>query len=334
MAGTTAARALPAPDIVTQLAFSPDGSRLLARTHFGRWLWWRLDPDARHDTVIAHEAELLSPGQGSTTTAAMSSKQRRALRRLDPGPVQLAAPRFLASSCLEPIPPPLPRDPSTPANLLDLTPHATLNPRRHGSTGTTLEIANLCGLPQGVQRFSGVDFDLRATVALDAAQKQELYSSKPAAHAALVIAAGIVIPQQVARMTALELLATSITFVQVPPPETKPVIANVVLHYTNGTTARVPLRYGHDFMMWTQELPPTSHLGWQAGVPKTETGLQGSPSVNLFRVRVLNPYPERAVRSLDIEAMPVTWSGIAVLAITVDPLDPKRPLVSQAQALR
>jgi hypothetical protein len=30
--------------------------------------------------------------------------------------------------------------------------------------------------------------------------------------------------------------------------------------------------------------------------------------------------PKRAVRSLDIEALPVTWNGIAVLAITVDPL--------------
>ena len=32
-----------------------------------------------------------------------------------------------------------------------------------------------------------------------------------------------------------------------------------------------------------------------------------------------NPIPERAVRSLDIEAMQVTWNGIAVLAISLDP---------------
>ena len=45
-----------------------------------------------------------------------------------------------------------------------------------------------------------------------------------------------------------------------------------------------------------------------------------SPSVHLFRVRMLNPFPERAVRSLDIEALRVTWNGIAVLAITLDPV--------------
>ena len=36
--------------------------------------------------------------------------------------------------------------------------------------------------------------------------------------------------------------------------------ANVVLHYTDGTKARMPLRYGRDDTMWTETLPATSHL--------------------------------------------------------------------------
>ena len=42
--------------------------------------------------------------------------------------------------------------------------------------------------------------------------------------------------------------------------------------------------------------------------------------VDMNRVRLVNPHPERSVRSLDIEALPVTWNGITVLAITVEPL--------------
>ena len=96
--------------------------------------------------------------------------------------------------------------------------------------------------------------------------------------------------------------------------------ANVVLHYADGTTARMPLRYGRDHTMWTEALPATSRMGWEIWLPRAETSLLGSPSVHLFRVRMLNPFPERAVRSLDIEAMRVTWNGIAILGITVDPV--------------
>ena len=323
---------IAAPDVVTQLAFSADGVRLLARTHFGRWLWWRLDPDARPDALVTQEAQLLSPAQESSTAATTSREERRTLRRMDPGPARVAAPRFPDSSCLAPAPPPLARDPSTPAHLLDLVPHAAFNPRRHSTLPTTLLIANLCGLPLGVQRFDGVDFDVRAALTPDA-HKAALYQMQPVARqpSGIAIATGISIPAAAARFAALELLATSVTFVQVPPPESLPVQANVVLHYVDGTTARVPLRYGRDHTMWTEALPATSHLGWKAGLPRAETGLQASPSGHLFRVRMLNPFPERAVRSLDIEAMRVTWNGIAILGITLDPVHPPARVAAAAR---
>jgi len=315
---------IPAPDVIAQLAFSPDGSRLLARTHFGRWLWWQLDPDTRDSAVIANEARLLSPVRGLPAATTVSREERSALRRLDPGPTQSAAPRFLTNSCLAPAPALLPRDPSTPVHLLDLTRYAAFNPRQHSSLPTTLEIANLCSLPQGVQRLGGVDFDLRVTVTPDAAQDQALYSLKAGEQSGIVIASGIPIPASVTHIAALEVIVTSTTFVQVPPPESKPVEANMVLRYADGTSVRTPLRYGHDIMMWTEEPPSTSHLGWRTWLPRAESGLQMSPSVNLFRVRVPNPHPERAVGSIDLEAMPVTWNGIAVLAITVDPVTARK----------
>jgi len=318
---------IAAPDVVTQLAFGADGTRLLARTHFGRWLWWRLDQDARGHPLLARETRLLSPLEEASTAATTTGttttgEQRSALRRLDPGPVSVAAPRMAASSCLSPAPPPLPRDPSTPDRMLDLAPHAASNPRRHSTAPTTQQIANLCGLPLGVQRFGGVDFDVRAALTPDA-HKVALYQPQPAARGPtrILIAAGIRVPATVARIEALELLATSVTYVQVPPPESLPVQANVVLHYADGTSTRVPLRYGRDHAMWTEALPAGSHLAWQAWLPRAETGLQVAPSVHLFRVRLPNPFPERAVLSLDIEAMRVTWNGISVLGITLDPAD-------------
>lgn len=315
---------IPAPDVIAQLAFSPDGSRLLARTHLGRWLWWRLESDTRGSALIAKEAQLLSPMRGISKPITMPSRERPALRRLDPGALPIAAPPFPIGGCIAPSPPPLPRDPSTPANLLDLTPHGAFNPRRHSSLPTTLLVANLCGLPQGIQRFDGVDFDVRGALTPDA-HRTALYRPRATGEPeGVAIATGIPIPAAVARVSALELLATSVTFVQIPPPASLPVQAHVVLHYVDGSTVRLPLRYGRDHTMWTEAFPTTSRPGWQAWLPRAQTGLQMSPSVNLFRIRLPNPFPERAIRSLDIEAMRVTWNGIAVLAITLDPA-PDRP---------
>ena len=300
---------IPAPDVVAQLAFSPDGSRLLARSYFGRWLWWRLDADRRGAAAITHQAQVLAAMHGRSAAAA-SAEERRSLRRFDPGPTRLAAPPFPLNSCLAPAAPPLPRDPATPANLLDLAPYAAFNPRRHDLVSPWgFRIGNLCALPQGMQRIGGVDFDLRATLAADAEGSSQLHT----------IAAGIPVPAAFARIAAFEMLATSTTFVRYPPWQSQPTIAQVVLHYVDGSTARAPLRYGRDVVMWNVETSTAaSNLGWALQLPEAESGIFYA-SGNLFRVRLVNPHPERAVRSFDLEALPVTWNGIAVLAISLDP---------------
>jgi hypothetical protein len=71
--------------------------------------------------------------------------------------------------------------------------------------------------------------------------------------------------------------------------------------------------------MWVEPPPAASHVAWRAMLVRVETGALYPQSADLYRVRLANPHPEREVRSLDIEALPVTWNGIAILAITVDP---------------
>jgi WD40 repeat protein len=312
---------IPAPDIVAQLAFSPDGSRLLARTYFGRWLWWRLDADRRTPAAIAREARDLSPVRGASQRP--DASERHDLRAMDPGAAPQALPMFAAGSCLAPNPPLPPRGPSTPARLLDLPPQSAIHPYRHSLQPTTLSVANLCALPQGVQRMAGVDFDVRGAVRPDGATTDALYAQRAAGKTkGLPIAAGIVVPEAVVRVAAFELLATSPTFVQDPPPETLPVQAQLVVRYADDSVARLPVRYGRDITMWTEAPPAASRLAWRLTLPRVESGELFSKTVDLYLVRLTNPHPERRVRSLDVEAMPVTWNGFAIFAITIDPATP------------
>ena len=212
----------------------------------------------------------------------------------------------------------LDRATSTPPHLLALAPAGAFNPHRQSIAPTNLTIANLCSLPLGVQRLGGVDFDVRATVRASDDTTEALYAQRANGRKeGLPIATGIAVPNSVSRVAAFELLATSSTFVQDPLPETHPAQANLVVHYGDGSVARMPVRYGHEVRMWIEPPPGPSHVAWRVVLARVERGDLYPQTADLYRVRLANPHPERAVRSLDIEAMPVTWNGIAILAITV-----------------
>jgi hypothetical protein len=319
---------IPAPDVVSQFAFSPDGTRLLARTYFGRWLWWRLDRDVRDVAVVEREMQILSPARGAAVRA--SPEARHALRARDPGATRQALPRFTRATCPDATPTVLPRAASTPPHLLDLALPGAFSPHWQKVDPTNLSIANLCGLPLGVQRIGGVDFDVRAVVSPNQATKDALYAQRANGNpSGLPITAGIAVPRAVSRAAAFELLATSTTFVQDPLPETAPTEANLVVRYRDGSVARVPVRYFRDVRMWIEAPPAPSHVAWRVSLARVESGALFVQSADLYRVRLANPHPEREVRSLDIEAMPVTWNGIAILAITVDPVAPTADAVTQ-----
>ena len=314
---------IPAPDVVSQIAFSPDGTRLLARTYFGRWLWWRLDRDARSLAAIEREMQILAPVRGAFVPA--SAEARHALRARRSRPNAPGAAKLHARNVPGPVAVRAQRATSTPPHLLALAPPGSFSPHRQSVAANHLSVANLCRLPLGVQRLGGVDFDVRATVRANEAMTDALYAQRAKGrNEGLAIASGIAVPDAVARVAAFELLATSTTFVQDPLPDTLPAQANLVVHYADGSVARMPVRYGHDVRMWIEPPPPPSHVAWRAVLARVESGEMYPQSVDVYRVRLANPHPERVVRSLEIEAMPVTWNGIAILAITVDPLEAPR----------
>lgn len=196
-----------------------------------------------------------------------------------------------------------------------------VNPRRHTLAINTFGIANLCSLPFGVQQLGGVDFDVRIAVRPDGATNDALYARRATGNKdGLAIASGIVVPDAFNGVAAFELLATSPAFVQDPLPDTLPVQANLVVRYADGSLERLPMRYGRDMTMWTERPPGASRVAWRLTLPRVESGLMESRTVDLYRIRLANPHPERRVRSLDIEAMPVTWNAVSVLAITLDPV--------------
>jgi hypothetical protein len=245
----------------------------------------------------------------------VSAAERRDLQRLDPGATRLGMPRLPPSSCTVADAPAPARDPATPAALLDLGVTSALNPRRHDATypPTALSLSNLCALPQGLQRFGGIDFDVRAALTADFDS-----SWQGVAPQARTIASGIRVPASVARVRAVEMLATTTAMVRSPPAEQAPAIANLVLHYADGGSARVPLHYQRDVAMWIYPPPPSARRVATAPLLLAEDGIF-APGAHFFLVRIANPHPERAVRSLDLEALPVTWNGTAVLAMTIDP---------------
>jgi hypothetical protein len=94
---------------------------------------------------------------------------------------------------------------------------------------------------------------------------------------------------------------------------------DVVLHYDNGSQARAPVRFGADVLPWIDRPQAPAHAAWMAPLPDSEFSF-GAPSMFLYRVRAVNPHPERPVISLDFEALPVTWNAIAVIAASLEPL--------------
>lgn len=104
-------------DWVSQLAFAPDGGRVLARTSARRWLHWRIEADSRPTETLLQDARLLDRGRPGDATPAL----RRRLRARDPGPWPAleTAPAVPATRIIDGVALP-PRPPGASALQLDL----------------------------------------------------------------------------------------------------------------------------------------------------------------------------------------------------------------------
>ncbi len=155
--------------LLTQLAFSPDGSALLARTSQGRRLRWPLAVERREVVDLRrHLAPLLAPASEERIDVVNNADARALLRSTDPGPWPRLSPAPASTAVRyvdgEPVPP---RSAAATPWMLDLTAAYSLAPTGNWGPRDHV-IASLYPLPWGVQRLGGIDYDIRGAVGLNA----------------------------------------------------------------------------------------------------------------------------------------------------------------------
>jgi len=299
---------LPLPDGVRQIAFSPDGDRLMARTVRNRWLVWDIAPEARTPAAVRRELELAGL-DGGDPPAPANEDERRMLRERDRGaPPMLprAAPdgvRTVAGGAIAA------RSADAPPNALDLT--SVYNVGLDEVSRPTLHSpADFAWLPQGVQRLHGIDYDIRGAVQLRAEQG---FYEQP------MIAAPNTVRVSVTKRNASAVDALIISALSCPDNPDKP-LALVELDFADGTAASLPVRCDIDVFHWRQisRLGEHSRIAVQ-GLDARLTSLLWRP-VHAYAVRLANPHPEKMIQGVRLVAGPGSGGSAMFLAVTLEPM--------------
>ena len=182
-----------------------------------------------------------------------------------------------------------PRDPKTPANLLDLSRfyNAALTEGWH-RTGPNEPIANdLSQLPSGIQKVADVEFDVRGVIQFSS---QKLVSTRfPLA------AKEIKVDRKARRLHFLHATGWS-------APDGTPV-ATAIIHFANGKTQEFSFNYGDhlvDWITWEPQLKDreNSLVAWTGKSPATG----GQTTLHLFKSQWVNPDPSEVISSVDYVA--------------------------------
>jgi WD40 repeat protein len=303
--GTRLVAELDPMDDIAQLAFGPDDRELLARTRLNRWVLWTLEADDRPLTALRGDEHLLNPDpavEGPILAVMPDSSEHAALRARDPGPPPRAEPRPVAKATryIEGIP--VPARTATDPLLLDLTESYSLAPDSVQNFNT-LSAPDMSGVPIGVIRADGVDYDLRGLTELG----QKAFTASVSSSMT-----GIKVPAVPLAAVHILMFASQAT----PSPE-EHTYANLRLHYADGTMALVPIRAQVDVPGYSDSDKPTPF----AMTFGSSERLQGNSIVAMIsNPRLPNPHPERIVRSLDISTVTDEWSEPAIFAITAEPV--------------
>lgn len=291
-------------DAIAQLAFSPSGDYLLARSGYGHWLRWSIATATR--SAAQWDAALAPLGRAQENQRLLfppTTDERRALRQRDPGtwprPETRPSPTTSRLTDLgEPIPA---RGPDTPAHLVDLDPVYNFSPEEIRNSIYNI-LSAMRPLPAGVQRITGVDFDLRGMVQTGSADAS---AGEPGVSRGL---ACLPLPSQTA--SAVHLLLR----VSVPQPvATDSVLAAVRLHYADGSNALLPLRAGREVPGYADEDDAVPF----AFATSFSLGALGIGDQPLVAPRLANPHPDRLLRCMDLD-VPIVLSPVLLLGITLE----------------
>ena len=197
-----------------------------------------------------------------------------------------------------------PRTAETPVNLIDLSKHynAALNDSWHtgGISGN-----DLSSVPQGVQEFAGVKFDVRGLVQLSGKSAAEQLSVR--------------FPKEVKNIR-MGRACRQLHLLQAAgwPSPVGTQIGSYVVHYQDGTTEQIPIIYGkHVRDWWSQRTDPAvtdSEVAWKGTNAASKSS---NTTLELYKTTWKNPRPDAVIESLDyISAM--TPSAPFLLALTAE----------------
>jgi hypothetical protein len=303
--------ALDFHDRIEQVAFADDEGSVLARSIKGRWLLWRLRADTRESTEIADELDsLLTPPGDERTSAGTDTAARMRLRGRDPG---VAEQRPVSRTDPNLTPPP--RAPDTPAQLLDLSAHFTRAAHEQNADDGSFDLRRLA---LGRQRIDGVEFDLRGVVQLTTPMPALNRVSLPPGLPREIH--GIETPAQA---TALNLLMGYYGDDAEPAP-----CLSLVLHYLDGGERRIPVTLSIPPRWAPPGVKDDPLQGEESAAPlvlqvrSNNSEFQGGVPLRLYRVRVDNPEPMRALASVGLYA---ERNAPYVAAITADLPAPVSP---------
>jgi hypothetical protein len=310
---------ITALDTLVQLAFSPDGERLVASSWLGYWLQWPVASDRRDATALAAALAPLAPEQeDQRVLQPPTAQERRALRTLDPGAWTRPQPRpdhpiARLTASRDAIPA---RAEDASATLVDLTRQYDAGPDAVRNFYYNVR-PSMHPFPVGIQQIGGVPFDLRGMVQINVVD--------PASSAGHLAPTVLRCLEGVGPAVGGLNLLLDVSLTEPVTPDTP--LVGVTLHYEDGSQALLHLRAG-------RELP--GYGGADAAVPLVfapnpllaVAGLQDHP---LARVRLANPHPQRRVRCLDIAPVPGSSPAsmaLLLLGITVEPAS----VIAEAQS--
>ena len=99
------------------------------------------------------------------------------------------------------------------------------------------------------------------------------------------------------------------------PPE-PPTVFQYVVHYTDGETVAVPVRYGEEVASWFAVEPeplPGASIAWSAPL----SDASGGERAVVYSMQWDNPRPEATIASIDIVSVDSgKWGAPAVFAVT------------------
>ncbi|MBS0212293.1 MAG: protein kinase [Proteobacteria bacterium] len=300
--------ALPRPDNVASIAFSPDGNRLFARSLLGRLMVWDLTPDNRATVEIARELQLrdlpLAGDSGTTRERDPDAAERAALRARDPGsPIAPHAPdpqsvRNAPGGGIAP------RDPGLSPDQLDLTPWYGFGLRQPLDSEVQSGGADYTWLPQGRQRFLGIDFDLRGGIGLThpLSARFELRGDAPQAQTGRDVAC-------------IDLLVATGNY-----GEPVDHVGSLRLVYADGSNATLAISFGQrptGYWRSTAEDSRLQFVAWGTDARVLAARYTGAVAGLL---RLPNPHPERPVVALTLDASGHESATYALLAITLEPI--------------